>query len=129
MSVFKFCSEDVERRIVELLDHPTESPYGNPIPGLAELFDEAAHLISFEALVGLDAMAGSAAKGVTVRRIAEPVQEDSELMTALRRAGVQPGEIVSVTRSEGGVMVGSAGEYVELDDETAAHIFVAAGAS
>ena len=121
-------SEDVERRIVELLDHPTESPYGNPIPGLAELFDEAAHDTSTEALVGLDSVAGSQAKRVTVRRIAEPVQEDSELMTALRRAGVQPGEIVSVTRSEGGVMVGSAGEYAELDDETAAHVFVAAGA-
>ncbi len=120
-------SEDVERRIVELLDHPTESPYGNPIPGLAELFDEAAHDTSTEALVGLDSVAGSEPKRVTVRRIAEPVQEDSELMTALRRAGVQPGEIVSVTRSDGGVMVGSAGEYAELDDETAAHVFVAAG--
>ena len=120
-------SEDVERRIVELLDHPTESPYGNPIPGLAELFDEADHDTSTEALVGLDSVAGSQAKRVTVRRIAEPVQEDSELMTALRRAGVQRGEIVSVTRSEGGIMVGSAGEYAELDDETAAHVFVAAG--
>src|SRR4051795_7599679 len=30
-------SEAVERRLLELLDHPTESPYGNPIPGLAEL--------------------------------------------------------------------------------------------
>ncbi len=30
-------SETVERRLVELLDHPTESPYGNPIPGLSEL--------------------------------------------------------------------------------------------
>ena len=30
-------SETVERRLVELLDHPTESPYGNPIPGLGEL--------------------------------------------------------------------------------------------
>src|SRR5215212_2634464 len=30
-------SETVERRLLELLDHPTESPYGNPIPGLAEL--------------------------------------------------------------------------------------------
>src|SRR6476646_11862367 len=30
-------SERVERRIFELLDHPTVSPYGNPIPGLAEL--------------------------------------------------------------------------------------------
>ncbi len=30
-------SEAVERRLLELLDHPTESPYGNPIPGLSEL--------------------------------------------------------------------------------------------
>jgi DtxR family Mn-dependent transcriptional regulator len=34
-------SETVERRLVELLDHPTESPYGNPIPGLAELGEPA----------------------------------------------------------------------------------------
>ena len=30
-------SETVERRLLELLDHPTSSPYGNPIPGLDEL--------------------------------------------------------------------------------------------
>ena len=30
-------SETVERRLVDLLGHPTESPYGNPIPGLGEL--------------------------------------------------------------------------------------------
>ena len=34
-------SEAVERRLLELLDQPTESPYGNPIPGLAELGAEA----------------------------------------------------------------------------------------
>src|SRR3982751_6766041 len=33
-------SEQVERRLLELLDHPTESPYGNPIPGLGELGEE-----------------------------------------------------------------------------------------
>ena len=32
-------SEQVELRVLEMLDHPTESPYGNPIPGLAELGD------------------------------------------------------------------------------------------
>src|SRR5690554_366816 len=32
-------SELVERRLLELLDHPTESPYGNPIPGLDQLGD------------------------------------------------------------------------------------------
>ena len=30
-------SEAVERRLLEVLDHPTESPYGTPIPGLEEL--------------------------------------------------------------------------------------------
>ena len=30
-------SERVERRIFEMLNHPTVSPYGNPIPGLADL--------------------------------------------------------------------------------------------
>ncbi|MDX6319315.1 MAG: DtxR family transcriptional regulator, Mn-dependent transcriptional regulator, partial [Nocardioidaceae bacterium] len=29
-------SETVERRLLEILDHPTVSPYGNPIPGLDE---------------------------------------------------------------------------------------------
>src|ERR687889_2620987 len=30
-------SETVERRLLEVLGHPTKSPYGNPIPGLDEL--------------------------------------------------------------------------------------------
>jgi DtxR family transcriptional regulator, Mn-dependent transcriptional regulator len=30
-------SEEVERRLVHVLDDPTTSPFGNPIPGLAEL--------------------------------------------------------------------------------------------
>src|SRR5262249_54706399 len=32
-------SEAVEKRVYELLGRPTRSPYGNPIPGLAELDD------------------------------------------------------------------------------------------
>ena len=35
-------SEQVERRLIEMLGHPTESPYGNPIPGLDELGDPPA---------------------------------------------------------------------------------------
>src|ERR1044072_5955513 len=30
-------SEDVERRLVQVLDNPTVSPFGNPIPGLSDL--------------------------------------------------------------------------------------------
>ena len=33
-------SETVERRLLEVLGHPTVSPYGNPIPGLDELGED-----------------------------------------------------------------------------------------
>jgi DtxR family transcriptional regulator, Mn-dependent transcriptional regulator len=120
-------SEAVERRIVELLDHPTESPYGNPIPGLDELVDGAPQGPSSAALIGLDTVVGPQTRRVTVRRIGEPVQEDHALIASLRRAGVTPGEVVKVTASPGGAMVGSAGEYAELDLETAGQILVDAG--
>jgi DtxR family Mn-dependent transcriptional regulator len=49
-------------------------------------------------------------------------------MYTLRRAGVQPGAVVSVTGGAGGaggVLVGSGGEAAELDAEVASHVFVA----
>ncbi|EHN72377.1 iron repressor, partial [Streptomyces coelicoflavus ZG0656] len=48
-------SEAVERRLLRLLRHPTESPYGNPIPGLEELGERRA------------AVPGPAPAGSTVR--------------------------------------------------------------
>src|ERR1700710_237593 len=35
-------SERVELKLLQILDHPTESPYGTPIPGLEELGETAA---------------------------------------------------------------------------------------
>lgn len=35
-------SETVERKVLAMLGHPTQSPYGNPIPGLDELGDTKA---------------------------------------------------------------------------------------
>src|SRR5690625_3570404 len=34
-------SEQVEHRLLALLDHPHHDPYGNPIPGLAELGEDS----------------------------------------------------------------------------------------
>jgi DtxR family Mn-dependent transcriptional regulator len=45
-------------------------------------------------------------------------------MCTLWQAGVQPGAVVRVTSSPGGVMVGSGGEAAELPTQTAAHVFV-----
>jgi DtxR family Mn-dependent transcriptional regulator len=120
-------SEAVERRVLELLRHPTESPYGNPIPGLAEL-GEAGEADPFleEGMVSLaDLQPGEGGTSVVVRRIGEPIQTDAQVMYTLRRAGVQPGGVISVTSSAGGVLVGSGGEAAELAPEIASHVFVA----
>ncbi len=119
-------SEKVERRLLELLDHPSTSPFGNPIPGLNELGDPPADDRRTD-LITLDKIAPNAVQGpkrVTVRRISEPIQTDTDLMTALRRVGALPGETIKVTRSPGGFLIGSAGEYTEISAVTAALIFV-----
>ena len=117
-------SETVERRLLEILDHPTVSPYGNPIPGLAELgegSDEEAFLFGVEAL---DRVAGDVELRVVIGRIAEPMQTDEDLMAVLRRVGAQPGKVVTVARASGGVLVASGGESAEIDGEAASHLFV-----
>ena len=102
------------------------SPYGNPIPGLDELGDDDDGDASDEVLVGLDKAVGAEPQRLLVRRLGEPIQTDSVVMTALRRSGVRPGETVKARLSDGGVLVGSGMEYAEVDLEAASHIFVVA---
>jgi DtxR family Mn-dependent transcriptional regulator len=118
-------SEQVERRLVELLEHPTESPYGNPIPGLAELgeADDPTDI-----LAGLEPLTASVGAGDpvrrTVRRIAEELQKDTQVMSVLRRVGALPGNDVLVSRGHDGVVVARLAETAEIDTDAAAHIFV-----
>ncbi len=120
-------SEQVERRLVELLGHPTESPYGNPIPGLDQLGDVPAK--DFEqGVVGLVRRLNEAGGPITgtVRRLAEPVQVDPELLQQLKGAGVMPGASGDYRYSEGYVLVqmDGNGEGLELPVEVASHIFL-----
>jgi len=122
-------SEQVERRLLELLDHPTESPYGNPIPGLDELGDRPAgrFLDGVESIVARTESATGESTGV-VRRLGEPVQFEPELLAQLRDAGVVPG--ATVTLSAAGsyviVQVDGFGDGLELPNEVASHIYVEA---
>jgi DtxR family transcriptional regulator, Mn-dependent transcriptional regulator len=118
-------SEDVERRLIELLNQPTESPYGNPIPGLGELggtggeqFMEGVE--SLVSAVGRD----SETVRVRIRRISEEVQKDEALMAALHRVGALPDRDVTASQGPEGVLVGSGGETAEIDPEVATHVFV-----
>ena len=118
-------SETVERRILELLNQPTHSPFGNPIPGLAELGEQ--QVADSGPIAGLDSVAEVDSRRVTVRRIGEPIQDDHDLMASLNRAGVMPGQVVKVRLTDTGVLVGSGMEYAELDRAMASHVFVAVG--
>lgn len=120
-------SERVEQRIYELLNHPTDSPYGNPIPGLAALGGPASALPDAGVINLLDAMQGyGPASNVTVSRLAEPIQVEPELLVQLDEGGIRPGASVSLER---------VGEYIsvrvpgiegalELPPEVASHVFV-----
>ena len=77
-------SERVERRIFEMLNHPTVSPYGNPIPGLADLGGVPTGAPADGAVNLLEAMAGyGVGSRVTVNRLAEPIQVEPELLAQL----------------------------------------------
>lgn len=122
-------SEQVERRLFEMLGQPELSPYGNPIPGLEELGGVAAPGF-MDGVVGivpaLAAANGAQVTGV-VRRLGEPVQFEPELLQQLQDAGVVPGAEVTLSQSGAYVVIevaGSAG--LELPTEVAAHIFIAA---
>jgi DtxR family transcriptional regulator, Mn-dependent transcriptional regulator len=98
-------SDAVERKLVRLLGDPTVSPYGNPIPGLDQLSETegdgttstvpAAPAMEL-GLQRLDEFARRGGGDVKVRRIAEHVQADSDLMTELKSAGIVPGQDVVV---------------------------------
>ncbi len=140
-------SEEVERRLVQLLDHPTISPYGNPIPGLAEL-GEAVSVEEFMEGVEplsrvLAALRGTREEAkVVVRRIGEPLQTNAELMEVLHRASALPGKVITVAPSGRGVLLSgadaagpkardggagdaeSSGGTAEISEQDASHVFV-----
>jgi len=118
-------SETVERRLVELLDHPTESPYGNPIPGLLELGEVPGDEGFMDGVEPLSEVVTSDEEvRVLVRRISEELQKDETLMAALRRVDALPDKVVTVAAGAGGVQIASGGEAAELDHESASHMFV-----
>jgi DtxR family Mn-dependent transcriptional regulator len=101
-------SEAVERKLLALLGHPRTSPYGNPIPGLDELGEREYPPREEASLVRVDEIARSGGGKAEVRRIAEHVQPDTDVMAKLREIGAQPGAIIQVCPA------GSMADQVEI---------------
>ncbi|WP_306231883.1 metal-dependent transcriptional regulator [Agrococcus beijingensis] len=115
-------SEQVERRLLALLGNPTESPYGTPIPGLAELGLTPAEPF----LDGVQA-ATDARGARVVRRLGEPIQFDIEGLVELQAAGVVPGARVEVSKVGDRIRLAvEGGQAIDLPAELAQHVYLTA---
>ena len=125
-------SEAVEERLVTLLDHPTVSPFGNPIPGLTELADgvpadHAPHPGERpDGGMTLAVAATEEGRTVTVLRIGESLQSDESLLAELRRLGAVPGGQVMISQVGRRVLVGSEQDGISLGPGQAVQIVVVA---
>ena len=120
-------SEDVERKLVDLLHAPTVSPYGNPIPGLEELGVSAETETFRDGNEQLqDVIGGSPSSiDVVIERMSEEIQKDVEMMGTLRQAGIQPGAHVRAEAGGLGVRLTVDGlPGCEIDREASTHLFV-----
>ncbi|MCX2711350.1 metal-dependent transcriptional regulator [Mycolicibacterium sp. J2] len=101
-------SEDVERRLLQVLNNPTTSPFGNPIPGLSEFGYGETGASEYANLVRLTELPSGSPVAVVVRQLTEHVQGDVELIGRLKDAGVVPNARVTVQVSDepgGGVLI------------------------
>jgi DtxR family Mn-dependent transcriptional regulator len=117
-------SENVERKLLQLLNNPTVSPFGNPIPGLDALAggdslggETAAVLASLTLLASIATPEG---RPVVIDRISEQLQEDGERLRALHDLGVRPGAQMTARLEDGEVTL----DGRALPAGSAQHLFV-----
>jgi DtxR family Mn-dependent transcriptional regulator len=121
-------SDSVERKVYELLNRPTRSPYGNPIPGLDKLgipdeddsMEAASVTNQGERNLAFPGLSGS----VVVRRICESVQTNADVLRQLHAAGIDPGTTVTVAQERDAVTIDRSGDKIRLPREVASRVFV-----
>ncbi|WFE27526.1 metal-dependent transcriptional regulator [Solwaraspora sp. WMMD791] len=122
-------SDAVEQKVYDLLNRPTRSPYGNPIPGLEALSGGQPAKVSPD--IAAETERNLAFPGLTgtvvVRRICESVQTNADVLRQLHTAGVDPGATVTVAQERDGVTIDRSGEKIHLPREVASRVFVAVG--
>ena len=128
-------SDEVEQRLVHLLEGQAVDPFGNPIPGMEELggaltpfADDGSETLAdavARATVGDDddavaGQGGRVALNVRIARIGEVLQADDALLVEFARSGVRPGAEVELLIADGLVSVGG----VVLHDDERRHLRV-----
>lgn len=118
-------SERVERRLVEMLDHPRTSPYGNPIPGLDELcgVHQGGTEVLPEVVSIADLIESGGVIGILVR-IGEAPQSLEGFLEDAAEIGLLPGVLVQLSEVSEGVEIRTDGGSMVIDGDVARHLFV-----
>ena len=113
-------SEAVERRLLEILDNPTHSPFGMPIPGL-ELLGLPAPEVK-----GCRPLSELTGGEYELCRIGEPLQLDPSFLGQLRQLGLLPKVATSLIIRSGEKLLTAAGrqEGLLVDDSIGQHLFL-----
>ncbi len=115
-------SDQVEDKILHLLDNTDVDPYGNPIPVVGE-----DPLVAAEAnLIPVSDMEGEEETVARVERIAEPLQVDSEQLRRFTEAGIRPGAEITVAKVDSVHVVGATSSEIvlEVPDNISRALFV-----
>jgi DtxR family transcriptional regulator, Mn-dependent transcriptional regulator len=109
-------SDEVEKRLVELLGDPGTCPHGNPIPGSANRPEHPDAVRLDRAPMG----------PVHIVRITEELESDDEALRLLERCGFVPGRDAELKRAgEAGVEVAGTRADATLPPHVAAQTYVA----
>lgn len=110
-------SDEVEQRLVEILDSPEVDAHGNPIPGVGTEQEPVRSL--WDATRGSDG-----AERVTVARFSEQLQNDPEMMGFVADHELTPGAEVEAERDGGKVTLRYGGRDVVVAEDVAQLIYV-----
>ncbi|HEX6256661.1 MAG TPA: metal-dependent transcriptional regulator [Euzebyales bacterium] len=109
-------SDEVEQRLVTVLDAPTHDAHGNPIPGLGPA-SEPSDLLSLADAAAEDAP-------VVVDRISEHLQADVTAIASLFEQGLLPGTRLMAHTDGDAVVVETAEATVRLGLDAARFVYV-----
>lgn len=114
-------SDNVETRLLQLLENPKTDPYGNPIP----FSDHVTSSQGSKSLWQVIEEKGDVV-GVEVLRIGEPLQAETNMLALFQSADIIPGALISVESSTGGVTITSAttNKAVRISNILASHFFI-----
>lgn len=111
-------SDEVEAKLIELLDNPATCPHGNPIPGSKAKIPDLVLLHTVEE-----------GASVVLRRVSEQAEWDGVSLPFLASHSLTPGAdiVCEKQNDDGSMVVKTGGKKVDIDPVLATRLYVSVG--